>query len=319
MNDDKVTKVKSDTDQLPSPVEFFINTPLYKSFEVSALNLFNTNSLINSTNRIDCFCVECGEKATFNVSGSSIGLLRPRTLRSLSDLIEKDNLIPGIKEIKAVCTRHESHNYIFFVSLEVAENEFRGDPGINPRRYRPHDIIPTGYVTTKYSISKIGQHPSLADISENEINQFKNILGNDRYRELKKGVGIAAHGVGIGSFVYLRRILEFLINNAFKDASTSDTWGKSKISEYDNKHGYGEKIKMLSGYVPSFMIENASIYSILSKGVHELTEDQCLLHFDLLKDSIIHILTKQKEKQDELTMVSRLSVDICKVHARLKE
>ena len=37
-------------------------------------------------------------------------------------------------------------------------------------------------------------------------------------REFTKAIGLAANGVGIGSFVYLRRIFENLVFQAFDEA-----------------------------------------------------------------------------------------------------
>ena len=49
--------------------------------------------------------------------------------------------------------------------------------------------------------------------------------------------------------------------------------------------------------LPSFLVENKSMYSILSLGIHELNEQTCLEHFDTLRVGIEIILD---EKLDEL-------------------
>jgi hypothetical protein len=42
----------------------------------------------------------------------------------------------------------------------------------------------------------------------------------DAYREFGKAVGLGAHGVGIGAVVYLRRIIESLIEEAHQTAKS---------------------------------------------------------------------------------------------------
>ena len=63
----------------------------------------------------------------------------------------------------------------------------------------------------KFSIRKIGQAPALVDIALGEFAKYRKALKQDYYREFTKAIGLASHGVGIGSFVYLRRVFESLI------------------------------------------------------------------------------------------------------------
>ena len=45
------------------------------------------------------------------------------------------------------------------------------------------------------------------------------------------------------------------------------------------------------------MVTNKNIYSILSKGIHELNEQECIDYFDTLFESIIMILDEILEKK----------------------
>ena len=66
-----------------------------------------------------------------------------------------------------------------------------------------------------------------------------------------------------------------------------------------------EKIEMLHSYLPSFLVENKTMYSIMSLGIHELNQQTCLAHFDTLRVGIEIILDekleiiKRKEKIEE--------------------
>ncbi|GFD75677.1 hypothetical protein KUL113_50970 [Tenacibaculum sp. KUL113] len=57
-----------------------------------------------------------------------------------------------------------------------------------------------------------------------------------------------------------------------------------------------EKIEMLSAELPEFIVENKSMYSILSKGIHELSENECLKAFPIVKVGIEIILDEKIEK-----------------------
>ena len=66
-----------------------------------------------------------------------------------------------------------------------------------------------------------------------------------------------------------------------------------------------QKIGLLSTHLPDFLVENKSMYSILSKGIHELDEETCLIHFDSLRVGIEIILD---EKLDELKKKEKIEL-----------
>ena len=142
------------------------------------------------------------------------------------------------------------------------------------------------------SISKVGQYPSVADFHIGQVHKYDKVLPKDKMREFTKSIGLAANGVGIGSFVYLRRIFEYLVFEAHEVA-------KSKNPSFDKtaftSGRMNEKIQMLSGYLPDYLVEHHAIYGILSKGIHELGEEECKKYFPILKASIELILDEKLE------------------------
>lgn len=142
------------------------------------------------------------------------------------------------------------------------------------------------------SISKVGQYPSVADFHIGQVHKYDKVLPKNKMREFTKAIGLAANGVGIGSFVYLRRIFEYLVFEAHEVA-------KSKNPSFDKtaftSGRMNEKIQMLSGYLPDYLVEHHAIYGILSKGIHELGEEECKKYFPILKASIELILDEKLE------------------------
>jgi hypothetical protein len=125
-------------------------------------------------------------------------------------------------------------------------------------------------------ITKIGQLPSIADLVKPDLQKFRRVLTEEQLANWQRAVGLRAHGVGAGSYVYLRRIIEQLIEAAKVNA------GKSIDAETYKKARWPERIKLLSNYLPSYLVENAAVYAVLSKGVHELSEDECANYFDVM-------------------------------------
>jgi hypothetical protein len=145
-------------------------------------------------------------------------------------------------------------------------------------------------------VQKIGQFPSFADIANDESEQYRSVLTKEDSDELHKAIGLAAHGVGIGSYVYLRRIFERLIWVRFDEFKDAESW---KDDDFRMLR-MAEKVSFLKGHLPDFLVENSRIYSILSMGVHSLDEETCLSFFEPLRQSIIMILEDDKRKQEEL-------------------
>ena len=159
------------------------------------------------------------------------------------------------------------------------------------------------YDSENKKLMKIGQFPSVATMHLHEIKQYKKLLPDEKMKEITRAIGLAANGVGIGSFVYLRRVFEHLIQQAYQEAIENKS-----ISEGDFQRARMDgKIELLKAYLPIFLVDHKELYSILSLGIHELDENTCLQHFDTLRVGIEIILDEQlealrkKEKIDAAT------------------
>ena len=148
-------------------------------------------------------------------------------------------------------------------------------------------------------LQKIGQIPSFADLVLPGLRKYRPVLGNERHKELTRAIGLATHGVGVGAFVYLRRIFESLIEQAHEKAVADSGW---------DEDGYGrgrmdEKIGILKDRLPEFLVENRSLYGILSVGVHMLNEEECLAAFPAVRlaiELILDDLLEEHERQGKL-------------------
>lgn len=166
------------------------------------------------------------------------------------------------------------------------------------RRYGDTITIDLYYNYEEKILMKVGQYPSVADIHIGQVKQYDKVLEKPILREFTKAIGLAANGVGIGSFVYLRRIFENLINEVLEEAKDLIDIEAFKTQRMD------EKIETLKNYLPPFIVENKQIYGILSKGIHELEEEECLAYFDCMRNSIELILNErlvqiEKKKKEE--------------------
>ena len=164
-------------------------------------------------------------------------------------------------------------------------------------RNRSHSIKFNLYIKNGI-LQKIGQFPSLADIANDQNRIFKGLLNKVDASELHKAIGLASHGVGIGSFVYLRRVFERLVKHRFDEFKEQESWNDDKF----NRLRMHEKIDLLKDHLPQFMVQKKKVYSILSSGIHSLTEEKCLSAFGFIKQSIIIILEEDRRNKEELSL-----------------
>jgi len=164
------------------------------------------------------------------------------------------------------CTRHSTHIYEFVFA------------------YDGQNLI------------KYGQLPSLEDIAGADIRKYQKMLPPGYFGELKRATGLASHGIGIGAFVYLRRIFEKMIHQHHDIMIERG----NKIVEFATMR-MDDRIAELKDVLPSALVENKAAYGILSKGIHELDEATCQRYFPVVRQAIIAILEQdyQQQKQEE--------------------
>lgn len=64
-------------------------------------------------------------------------------------------------------------------------------------------------------------NPSVADTTFPELDAYKHVISKEYRKELGTAIGLFASGVGAGSYVYLRRILERLVYQAKETAAVT--------------------------------------------------------------------------------------------------
>lgn len=252
--------------------EEMILFPLYKKIRIDkrtkTYNFFPCNDI-----RVECYCKECNSRRIFSFSNSElamVSLLTDCTPGSLtSDSIPHDCLESSLKEID------------FFTFNAIADCQ--------------HKMIIHFMKVNDETIMKVGQFPSIYDLDESINNKkFLKILGKEYSEYYKSACSLYSFNTCIGALTYLRRIFEKLLIDVFNDNK------KSLSIDYEEyqKMRMEDKIKTIKTYLPDIMQEQGfnKIYTNISDGIHNLSEEDCSVIFPVLKEGIEEILIERLER-----------------------
>ena len=80
-----------------------------------------------------------------------------------------------------------------------------------------------------------------------------------------------------------------------------------------------ERILALKEYLPQFLVENRAVYSILSLGIHELSEQQCLDLFGLIRKGMELILDEKLAQQEREKKMAAARKEIAAIKGEIKQ
>ncbi|KKU39174.1 MAG: hypothetical protein UX55_C0043G0011 [Candidatus Azambacteria bacterium GW2011_GWE2_46_45] len=267
-------EVQSDP-YLESPKAFHLEMPLYHVFDLAiGVDAEKVYKLLSYSGTIDAYCIWCDKESVFDT--------QEHVYSSTAYWEWKKET--GFRRNMYRCSRNSNHEYFIY------------------------------YLKTKDSLLKIGQWPSVADFQIPQAEKYRKIIGEEEYKEFTRGIGLSAHGVGIGSFVYLRRVFENLIEEAHASVQGAN---KGFLNEDYLRARMDDKIQMVKDYLPDFLVENRSLYAILSKGIHDLSENECLQYFETVKIGIEQILDEKIIKKEKADKALKAREAIQKAHSKL--
>ena len=278
---------------------FLQTNGLYDSIQINEDNIIDLIFLLDGKVRISDYCKECKEERVFTMkpyiyfSKDSKGC-SPHKLSERLMEVQRDNVIKNTPSVGEVGSKENiAWEWKDWQNDDVSRIlVFQFVCSMNEDHHLDYIVL-----TTDTSMMKIGQYPSVADMTFPKLDAYKHVISKEDRKELGTAIGLFASGVGAGSYVYLRRILERIIYKA------KETAGDTVNDEKFEQAKMAERIKMLEGYLPETLTKNTIIYGILSKGIHELSEEECLRYFPVVKECIYQILgmweSERKKQADE--------------------
>lgn len=304
----------SDVRFLPPLEEIILKKSLYEKIDLGDVKFDVADEILDLeffSGAIRTYCPDCEQESTFRTNqirdGSILSLTTPHVFHEYSSLARKMVAYNSSKETKNCIDRYDEYAF----SNKSFTIEFYCTHEHSHRIFYIFNI-------KNNVLQKIGQFPSIADSMELELKVYKKALEKElnkaKSQEFAKAIGLYSHGVGIGSFVYLRRIFEAFINQAKQEAILK---GSITEDEFNGKR-MAEKIELLADYLPATLVENKVLYSVVSKGIHKLSEEECMSHFNVIKMGIELVLDEKIAKRQAEEKKAKYAKDLSKAHQELK-
>lgn len=298
--------------------EFLVNAGLYERIELTEDNYSDLIDLIDGKCRLSVYCPKCKERRVFVMQPIIVPFPNWEIQQYTNEdivMVPLANRLRNGQSPKARIIDPRSGEGKEPAKLEWSWKEIDADDearlltfpyicAMNPAHRLDYTVL-----TDSNSVTKIGQFPSVADLSFSELDEFKKVIDETTRKELRRAIGLHAQGIGVGSYVYLRRIFERILDEAKSEAEQD---GAIDSSDYDGMKVV-DRIRLLKNYLPKMINDNRVFYGIVSKGIHELSEDECISYFPVLKEAIIMILRQWAQKKQEQEDAKKLSASLSKI------
>jgi hypothetical protein len=211
--------------------------------------------------------------------------------------------------------------YLFVMYREL-ENEERTFPRLatSATISAVRSSLPPAKHTVTTKIQKIGQSPALSIEIQKPLE--KN-LGEEHAALYKKALINRNEGYGLGAVSYMRRVVEDKTEDLIEVVAQlaeahhidADTIKKLRAAK-NEKTTYDQKLKIAATVLPkSLVIDGVNpldvLYGLVSAGLHDLTEEQCIAIADDIRSvfeyTFSRLRAEAQEKQEFGVEIKRLS------------
>lgn len=241
---------------------------------------------------ITAYCTNCKNKHTFNIV--KINEERPESFDiavGARAFVISDGTILRLIYLCKMCNAFEKEFFIRVSKEEVEVTDEDGDVDTQELTYA----------------MKVGQYPAVSIEVEEALGKF--FTDEDSLEIYKKGVMNESQGYGVGAFAYYRQVIEGQIDTILEEVLNFAEESKSeelqeKINEAKKKREAAEKIGIVKDFLPKALIPDGQntlkiMYSALSDGLHNKTDEDCLKISQSLRACIVFLVKKIQERNED--------------------
>ena len=305
--------------RIDSLEKLFNNVDLYNKldfeiFEISGNSVtFSKNEIFRFfrvlgliEKRITTFCKDCKMNYPFEIKVSG------------NEIIYKNRYVIGLKLTKGCSINLNEKDINFNVGDAFSKNELIDD-GVWYLEYtfkctnEPDTHIYRMYLLVSkkgnvFSLTKIGQHPSIIDIHGFDFDCYRKQLESYKaYDDFRKAELCNVDGFSAGAYTYLRRVFEKMLNKYCEGVKLEDNRTETKIKTCEGSFDIRVR-KLLK-----------RLYKILSKGIHQLSDEESKNYYEYLRIIIVMQLEFIKEKDDNESQTQALDSQLNDIIAKIGE
>lgn len=252
-----------------------------------------------------CYCEKCKDEVSFIID-------RHDFINSSFNFIELINMKHNTTMIRKIGDKEVQHSKM--ISLIDKHEKFELDL-ICPFCQSTLHLY---YVYNDTQIKKIATFPDVMGGYKAKYKVLRKLNTNqfDYYNEfIESCYSYYKINSGIGAFCYLRRCLENFVKDTW-----NDMYLEGKITEsYDSKKKFSYRIDNIRINIDNDIYNMMpNLYDILSKGIHELDEEECLKYFEILKEIVFTLLINRIELIDKKKKIVSLKSNLEKIHSNIK-
>lgn len=161
---------------------FLLNTGLYQPIEITVDNTSDLADLIGGKERIDIYCPECKAKRIFyseSISYEAEDAKRGLYKRPLEEVVRSK-----------VCIYPNGNPFTEFPEEDYRLMVFKFFCSKDEDHHLDYIVLTQGN-----KMIKIGQYPSVADLSFPELKEYRKVMQKEDEKELKRAIGLFASGI----------------------------------------------------------------------------------------------------------------------------
>ena len=158
-----------------------------------------------------------------------------------------------------------------------------------------------------FSVTKIGQYPSMIDVHGFDFDKYKKQLESIyAYQDYRKAELCNSDGFSAGAYTYLRRVFEKMLNKYCEGLELEDDHTDTKIKAC--KDCFDKRVHKLLN----------KLYKILSKGIHQLDDEESANYYIYLRIVIEMQLEFMKETDDNEAQTKMLEQQLNDIVSKIE-
>lgn len=241
----------------------------------------------------DLHCTKCNNTSTFSCQTASF---QNHT---------------GIKTSGRNPSPHWTEDYLLLVSYLCQRCE----------AYRRHFCFSARHINGEVRVYKFAAWPAQRPKGNSAV---KDILDTEKADIFRRGMMCEQHGLGMGAHAYYRRIVETSIAEWLDELKAAT--GEESHQEWLDSHDGRPQMKAQIDRLQHFMHDSIAgdgktpinaLYSTLSEGLHSLSDEDCLVLAEVLRELLVSTLIKISEMRDKGDLIQDAQDKLNKLKSKL--